>query len=372
MAVLADERSTLTLLATRIEREIRTRGLREGDRFLTTEEVGQMLGVSNATAHRAMNHLVEHSLLVRQHGRGTFVGRVAGEARPLRLQTVHILLPEDQRQVASVELDVLVDAVRAQIGRISIHVSFLGGDEAAAVARELVAHAKDAYADDAQRRVGVIPISCPREVYRLLSDAGVPTVVFGSIYGDQRRLPSVDVDHRQAGQLMTEHLLRGGHQRLALLATGGGRPGDDAFYDGVSDALTRAALPHNALIVRTFPQDFAAFRAQIEELFAGRDRPTGVICRSERFVGVVASIAAASGLAAPRDLDIVFQTQSSRPLTKASAFTYAHVRPRESFKQIARELAVMLRRVAEGRALAQERVVVPVELHVPNARAGGG
>jgi hypothetical protein len=97
-----------------------------------------------------------------------------------------------------------------------------------------------------------------------------------------------------------------------------------------------------------------------------------VICRSERFVGVVASIAAASGLAAPRDLDIVFQTQSPRPLTKASAFTYAHVRPRESFKQIARELAVTLRRVADGRSLAQERVVVPVELHVPNAPAGGG
>ena len=45
MPVLTDERSTLTLLAKQIEREIRTRGLREGDRFMTTEEVGQMLGV---------------------------------------------------------------------------------------------------------------------------------------------------------------------------------------------------------------------------------------------------------------------------------------------------------------------------------------
>ena len=367
MAVLTDERSTLTLLAKQIEREIRSRGLREGDRFMTTEEVGQMLGVSNATAHRAMNHLVGHSLLVRQHGRGTFVGRIAGEARPPQLQTVHILLPEDQRQVASVELDVLVEAVRAHFGRISVHVSFLGGDDAAEVARELAAHAQDA-----QRRVGVIPISCPREVYRALSEAGVPTVVFGSIYGDQRHLASVDVDHRQAGQLMTEHLLRGGHQRLALLATGGGRPGDDAFYDGVSDVLTRAALPHNALIVRTFPQDFAAFRAQVEELLAGFDRPTGVICRSERFVGVVATVAAAAGLASPRDLDIVFQTQSSRPLTKASVANYAHVRPRESFKQIAQELAIMLKRVGDGRLLAQERVVVPVELHAPNEQTAGG
>lgn len=367
MPVQMDERSTLTLLAKQIESEIRTRGLREGDRFLTTEEVGQLLGVSSATAHRAMNHLVGHSLLVRQHGRGTFVGRVAGPSRALALQSVHILLPEDQRHVASVELDVLVDAVRAHVGRIGVHVSFLGGDDVADVARELAARGQDP-----QQRVGVIPISCPREVYRALSQAGVPTVVLGSIYGDQRHLPSVDVDHRQAGQLLTEHLLRRGHHRLALLATGGGRPGDDAFYDGVSDALTRAALPHNALIVRTFPQDFAAFRAQVEGLLAGADRPTGIICRSERFVRVVATIAAEQGLAGPCDLEIVFQTQASRPSTKSSFGSCVYVCPRESFKQIAQELATMLKRVAEGRSLASERVVVPVELHVPDQHADGG
>jgi DNA-binding LacI/PurR family transcriptional regulator len=367
MAVVTDERPTLTLLAKQIEREIRTRGLREGDRFMTTEQVGQMLGVSNATAHRAMNHLVEHSLLVRHHGRGTFVGRIAGESRPLQLHTVHILLPEDQRQFASLELDVLVEAVRAHVGRVNVQVSFLRGEDAASVARELVEHGHEA-----RGLVGVIPISCPREVYRVLSEASVSTVVFGSIYGDQRRMPSVDVDHHQAGQLMTEHLLRKGHQRLALLATGGGRPGDDAFYDGVSAALTRAALPHNALIVRTFPQDFAAFRAQIEGLFASLDRPTGIICRSERFVRVVATTGAVVGLAAPRDLDIVFQTQSSRSLTKPSFAKYAHVRPRESFKQIAQELAIMLKRVAEGRSLAPERVVIPVELHAPDEYANGG
>jgi DNA-binding LacI/PurR family transcriptional regulator len=315
-----------------------------------------------------MNQLVGHSLLVRHHGRGTFVGRIAGEARPVqKLQAVHILLPEDQRQVASVELDVLVEAVRAHVGRVLVQVSFLGGEDAVGVARNLVEHARDT-----RGLIGVIPISCPREIYRVLSEAGLPTIVFGSIYGDQRRLPSVDVDHRQAGQLMTEHLLRGGHQRLALLATGGGRPGDDAFYDGVSDALTRAALPHNALIVRTFPQDFAAFRAQIEGLFASQDRPTGIICRSERFVRVVATTAAGQGWVVPRDLDIVFQTQSSGPPTRPFFVRYAHVRPRESFKQIAQELAIMLKRVAEGQLLAPERVVVPVELHVPDEHADGG
>src|SRR6185295_7888601 len=97
----ATELSNLRLLARRIEGEIRSRSLREGDRFMTTDEVGQMLGVSSATAHRALNYLVKRKLLVRQHGRGTFIGATAGggETRTVSLQTVYILLPEDQREV---------------------------------------------------------------------------------------------------------------------------------------------------------------------------------------------------------------------------------------------------------------------------------
>ena len=46
---------------------------------------------------------------------------------------------------------------------------------------------------------------------------------------------------------------------------------------------------------------------------------------------------------------------------------HAHVRPKESFKRIAEELAVMLKRAKEGRSLSTERVTVPVELYEPEA-----
>jgi len=216
---------------------------------------------------------------------------------------------------------------------------------------------------------GAIPISCPREVYRVLSEAGVPTVVLGSLYADQRHLASVDVDHREAGRLLTEYLLRAGHRRIALLATGSGRPGDDAFYDGVSDALTRATVPHNTLIVRAFPQDFDAFRCQVSELLGGADRPSGVICRSDRLVGVVAGAIADAGLASPKDVEVVFQTQSCRPPERS---VYTHVRPRESFKWIAGALGDMLNRVGRTRPLAEQHVIVPVELCKSNLKSNGG
>jgi DNA-binding LacI/PurR family transcriptional regulator len=360
------EVSNLKLLAKRIEREIHSRGLREGDRFMTTDEVGQMLGVSSATAHRALNHLVKRKMLIRHHGRGTFIGATAdGETRrTVNLQTVYILLPEVQREVASVELDVLIDAVRTHVGRVNVQLSFLPPENTIDYVRELVtvAHRERQFA-------GAIPISCPRDVYRYLSDTGTPTVVLGSLYGDQRHLPSVDVDHQQAGELLAEYLLRRGHRRIALLATGGGRPGDDAFYDGVSDALTRAALPHNALVLRTFPHDFDAFRAQIDELLSTPDCPGGIICRSDRLMSVVTATVRAAGLSSQKEVDIVFQTQSCRLPAKTG---YAYVRPKEPFNRIAEALAVMLKHVREGQPLSQEHVIVPVELQAPDDSANGG
>ena len=359
----ATELSNLRLLARRIEGEIRSRSLREGERFMTTEEVGQMLGVSGATAHRALNYLVKRKLLVRQHGRGTFIGPNAGTTQRVELQTVYVLLPDDQREFASLELDDMVEAIRSHVGRVNVQLSFLPSENTVDYVRELVA-----LAQRTRQFAGAIPVSCPREVYRYLSDSGTPTVVLGSLYRDQQHMPSVDVDYHQAGRLLADNLLRAGHRRIALLATAGGRPGDDAFYDGVSDALTRAALPHNALVVRTFPHDFDAFRAQIEELLASPDRPSGIICRSERLVGVVAATIAAAGLSSPGDVDIVFQTQSRR----ASARTpYAYVRPKEPFKRIADELAVMLKRVREGQAVQRERVIIPVELCGRNGGESG-
>jgi DNA-binding LacI/PurR family transcriptional regulator len=355
--------SNLRLLARRIEGEIRSRSLREGERFMTTEEVGQMLGVSSATAHRALNYLVKRKLLIRQHGRGTFIGPNAGTTRRVELQTVYVLLPDDQREFASVELDDMVEAIRSHVGRVNVQLSFLPSENTVDYVRELIAMAQRM-----RQFAGAIPISCPREVYRYLSDSGTPTVVLGSLYRDQQHLPSVDVDYHQAGKLLADNLLRAGHRRLALLATAGGRPGDDAFYDGVSDALTRAALPHNSLVVRMFPHDFDAFRAQIEELMTSPDRPSGIICRSERLVGVVAATVTAAGLSSPGDVDIVFQTQSRRGSARTP---YAYVRPKEPFRRIADELAVMLKRVREGQALQRERVIIPVELCFPNGAESG-
>jgi len=151
---------------------------------------------------------------------------------------------------------------------------------------------------------------------------------------------------------------------MAVLLTGGGRPGDSAFFDGISDALTTTNLPHNALAVRIYPQDFEGFRAQVRELLDRPDRPTGIICNTDRLVGMVEAVASKLNLEIGRDIEIVFQGLSTPAVDR---LPYVHAQPRLTFRQIAELVSDMLRTLSEGKKLDQERVVIPVELREPEA-----
>jgi DNA-binding LacI/PurR family transcriptional regulator len=357
--------SNLAMVAKRLEGDLRSRGLQQGDRYLTVADAALMLGVSNATAHRAMSILVRKKLLTRQHGRGTFVGEGIGQKRAARVRTVYILMPEADRDVSSVQLEDMMDSLRARLGGVNVQFSFIPSSNSVDYVRELIGSAQRI-----GQFAGAVPISCPRAVYKYLEEIGGPMVVLGSLYADQRSLASVDVDYRQIGQLLARYLVKKGHKRMALLLTGEGRPGDNAFYDGISDALTEADLPHNALTVRIYPHDFEAFRAQVRELLERPDRPTGIICGTDRLVGIVESVASSLELRIGRDVELVFQGQSTPAVER---LPYVHAQPQLTFKQIANTVADMLRTLSEGGALEQDRVIVPVELREPEAgRSGRG
>ncbi len=315
-----------------------------------------MLSVSPATAHRAMDLLVQRRLLVRHQGRGTFVGDAIGRPLAAHIRTIYVLLTDEGENVSSFDLDALINAVRGRIGGTNVQFTFLPREGSVEYIRELIGSAQSS-----GQFAGAIPISCSREVYRYLAQAGAPMVVLGSLYVDQQHIAAVDIDYKQAGWLLAHHLLGRGHKRMALLTTGEGRPGDHAFFDGVSNALTEAGLPHNALAVRIFPRDFETFRAQVREVLDRPDRPTGIICHSERMVGAVLATAEQLGLSVPRDVELAFQGQAR----SSDEHRFARVEPKLGFDKISQVIADMLRQVMQGKRPEQERIVVPVELREP-------
>jgi LacI family transcriptional regulator len=242
---------------------------------------------------------------------------------------------------------------------VNIQLCFLPINDQVEYLDELIASAKTA-----GEVAGVVPISCSREVYRILADANLPMVIHGTAYSDQEGIPSVDVDNREAGRLLTEYLVRRGHRRMALLCVTDQLPGDNLFFDGTSEALTAARLPHNALIVRSIPRDPETFALEIQRLFEADDPPTALIARTPA-LGLEARAAVEHGGELRGKVDVV--CYAHRPMPKA-VFPSAQVVPRTPFLENVKQIGRMLDLQAHRLPLETKRVVIPVDLRIPDGQ----
>ena len=83
-------------LAGRLLQDIRLRGLNEGDRYLSTEEVGKAFRVRRATVNLAMRLLADRRVLVRTPGRGTYVGAEATDTVACQVHTLYMVIAADR------------------------------------------------------------------------------------------------------------------------------------------------------------------------------------------------------------------------------------------------------------------------------------
>lgn len=346
--------STVQTVAQRLERDIRARGLAPGDRYWTGVEAGLMLGVSPATANRAMAMLMQREVLVRRRRSGTFVGPRAGGRQTAMAPVVHVLVAEQQAEDMP-QADLLMRGIRDGLPGASVHFSFLPETGRVAFVQDLLAESPRA-----GKLAGVVPISCGREVYQHLIDHGIPSVVFGSLYASGGRLTSVDVDNREMGRLLVGHLAERGHRRIAIMDNSRGCPGDNHFGDGVREALTAAGLPPNAAIVRFVP-DMQSLFSEVQQLLSMSDPPTGFLARSLRLANMVEQAFKTWSVARDR-LEIVF-LEHQTPAAEQS--TYTRARPRLRLEQIAAVIGRTLRRLGDNRQWEPEHVVIPVELYHP-------
>ena len=345
--------SKLERLAARLEQDIRQRGLCAGDRYMTAPEAADLLGVSTGMAHRAMRALAQGRKLVRRRNCGTFVGPHFEMKRTTATRTVYVLMPSLGIDRDVFPLETFIYGVRTRI-QANVQVSFLPQSNTQAYLREFL-HSIPSMGVVS----GLVPISCPHDVYRQLANSGVPTVIVGTPYVDHMDIASVDVDNHEAGRLLAEYLIECGHRRIALITAMDGRPGDNGFYDGVSEALTAASLPHNALIMRIVPMQPTALTAQLGRLLIKPDMPTGLIVRSTNMARAVSKAFCNLEVHADRRCEIVYQRY--QPI-EGIELPFTYVRARVSFDNVVGLIANMLEQLGRGEVLDEPRVVIPVDL----------
>lgn len=142
-----------------------------------------------------------------------------------------------------------------------------------------------------------------RIVSELVAD-GLPVVLVN------RRIPDVatnlvTVDNHLGAQIATDHLIRMGHSRIALIAGEEWASNSLERRDGYEDALRGAAIPvsHNLVVKGDFSP--AGGTAAMIQLLSLKERPTAVFCSNDSMaLGALEAIGAA-GLRCPQDLAVV-------------------------------------------------------------------
>ncbi len=349
----------IKVLAERLVTDIRHRGLSVGDRYMTTEEISQTLGVGKASAGKAMRHLAERQILVSRQRSGTFIGPALAARRSSKVSSICVLLPAGDPSGTHWAYQTFIAGIRNKVSNVTVQFGFVPENDPLPYVRELI----DASRESGQF-AGVVAVSCPPEVYRYLAELHVPAVVSGSLYSDELSLASVDSDNFECGRLLAQYLISREHRHIALLMTGAGRPGDNLFFDGINAALSETDLPRNALTLRLVRNDIMVLRTITKDLLTGENRPTGIITRGSYQAGAIVSVATELGLRVPDDVEIAFDHQDeTTPCSDVSSCT--RVEPKWSFKDIAAKIGDILQELSQSIPAQPYRVVIPVELHEP-------
>jgi DNA-binding LacI/PurR family transcriptional regulator len=156
-----------------------------------------------------------------------------------------------------------------------------------------------------------------------LLEHGVPFVAFGRPWDDQQaRHIWVDVDVRRGLQLVVEHLVAKGHQRIAFVGSGVDLGRNDSRIAGWRETLERLVpgVDASALQVRGDRGSVAEPVAQM----IGQAKPTAIACQSDAFALEVDGVLRRMGLRVGRDVALVgfddsaLARQANPPLTSVA------------------------------------------------------
>ncbi len=133
MPVKEPQSESLSRLSEKLLDDIRRRGLRNGDRYLTTEQVSRMLGIRKLTANRVMGQLARQHYLVRRQRSGTSIGpqiqassdRTGGGADSVRFLVQILLQSERGWSWATIPSDEIIAGIHDAVPGASVQFAFL-------------------------------------------------------------------------------------------------------------------------------------------------------------------------------------------------------------------------------------------------------
>jgi DNA-binding LacI/PurR family transcriptional regulator len=365
MTVSASQVPRLLEIASKIEADIRGRGLRPGDAYSNTEEVSRLLGISKSTANRAMQLLAKRGLVHRRQRLGVVVGDAIAQTNPLPICRLHILAHQNYLKTEGVLGDGVLIGMQSALPGIDVQVNYMShAEDSDNAARMISASLRSPH------REGFVLVRAPLAIQRLIESLELPAVVFGTLYPSVHRLPWIDFDHRQTARLLVEHTLAGGHRNILYLGRDRVFPGDYPFLDSMIASLNEAGLPLSALTVRQMPADRELIRAEVGAWLADKTATSnnggaGIIARTEPLADGAAAAVEAMGLKIGEDVALtasaVYRVGNEKPLA------YPHICPAIDPREIGERVGRLLVNHASDQTGRPDHEIIPVYLDHPKS-----
>lgn len=196
-----------------------------------------------------------------------------------------------------------------------------------------------------------------------LLTSSLPTVLVGHRRAD-RSASYVDVDHVQAADSVTSHLVDAGRRRIGHITGRRGTVAGEDRITGYERAMKRAGLPTDGLIVDGDFRKASGSSGAIELLDRGVD---AIFCANDATAAGALETIHARGLFVPDDValagfdDLEFAAVMDPPLTTV----------RQGIRAQGAEAANTLSRLLDDPDGGPRRVILPTELVIRRSTMGG-
>jgi DNA-binding LacI/PurR family transcriptional regulator len=135
-----------------------------------------------------------------------------------------------------------------------------------------------------------------------LSAMHAPLAAFGGMYVPDADFAYVDVDSQQGIDMVVNHLLEQGHERIGLITYLPGLPFGDARENGYRAAMAGAGLDVLDDWIAYTPNILHSASVSAHKLMSSRIPPTAIVCTNDLMAFGVWSYLSEAGLHVPDDI----------------------------------------------------------------------
>jgi DNA-binding LacI/PurR family transcriptional regulator len=290
----------------RLSEEILSGKYQAGEKFPSEAALVRQFGTSRITIGRAVRELKDRRLVERIPGSGTYVRKPpVGEAGGALFG---LLIPN----LGDMEIfEPICQGIAGAFGE-NKYALLWGRTESARANRE--EQALNLCRQFVERKVTGIffaPLELTpakdqvnRQIVRELEKARIPVVLLDRCFlpfPQRSRQDLVTIDHRRAGYIITEHLLKLGCRRIVFVAYPKGAPTVNARIAGFREALSAYEVAWNADFLEMLP---AITEAEVKRML-DRIHPEAFVCVNDRTAGPLMHAVLKLGYNVPKDVRIV-------------------------------------------------------------------